>query len=175
MGRASRGARLAGAVALLFSLVTVAASRGSAGAAPDAATAPPTRATASAAGITFGRPTVSGIQGIGYEEDVRRDDTDPAHPIIYTSVPGSLASGTSWIWRSLDNGSTFKWVPAATPKAGKVDTTCPGGGDTELAVDTAGHLYFNDLTLTNFSTARSDDHGATFAPVSCAGVNTTPD
>src|SRR4051794_1245846 len=153
MGRASRGARLGGASALLFSLVTVAVSHGAAGAAPDAATDLPAKATASAAGITFGRPTVSGIQGIGYEQDLRRDDTDPAHPIIYTSVPGSVSSGTSWIWRSLDNGKTFKWVPAATPKAGKVPT-CVGGGDTELAVDTGGHLYFNDLTLPNFSTAR---------------------
>jgi len=38
----------------------------------------------------------------------------------------------------------------------------PGGGDTELAVDTGGNLYFNDLTLANFSTARSEDHGAAF-------------
>src|SRR5439155_3559739 len=37
-----------------------------------------------------------------------------------------------------------------------------GGGDTELAVDTGGNLYFNDLTLANFSTARSEDHGAAF-------------
>ena len=39
---------------------------------------------------------------------------------------------------------------------------CSGGGDTELAVDTGGNLYFNDLTLANFSTARSENHGASF-------------
>ena len=40
---------------------------------------------------------------------------------------------------------------------------CSGGGDTELAVDTGGNLYFNDLTVVpNFSTARSEDHGASF-------------
>lgn len=49
----------------------------------------------------------------------------------------------------------------ATPLEGKV-TTCGGGGDTELAVDSLGRLYFNDLTLLNFSTARSDDFGASF-------------
>jgi hypothetical protein len=51
--------------------------------------------------------------------------------------------------------------------------TCIGGGDTELAVDSAGHLYFNDLWLGNFSTARSDDQGKTFtqaAPPSCTAV-----
>jgi hypothetical protein len=108
---------------------------------------------------TFGHPVISGIGGFGYEENLRLDPTDPTR--IYTSVPGSAAADTSWIWRSLDTGKTFKWVPAATPLEGKV-TTCNGGGDTELAVDSAGHLYFNDLTLANFSTSRSDDFGVSF-------------
>src|SRR5438874_1634755 len=34
--------------------------------------------------------------------------------------------------------------------------------DTEIAVDLNGRLYFNALTLANFSTARSDDHGISF-------------
>ena len=108
---------------------------------------------------TFGHPVISGIGGLGFEEDLRLDPSDPTH--VYTSVPGSAAANTSWIWRSLDTGKTFKWVPGATPLEGKV-TTCNGGGDTELGVDSAGHLYFNDLTLANFSTSRSDDHGVTF-------------
>ncbi len=76
-------------------------------------------------------------------------------------MPGSLSSDTSWIWHSLDGGKTFKWVVGATAFEGKV-TTCFGGGDTETGVDSAGHLYFADLTLANFSTSRSDDHGASF-------------
>ena len=108
---------------------------------------------------TFGHPVISGIGGFGYEENLRLDPTDPTR--IYTSVPGSAAANTSWIWRSLDTGKTFKWVPAATPLEGKV-TTCAGGGDTELGVDSAAHLYFNDLTLANFSVSRSDDDGVTF-------------
>src|SRR5919201_2119317 len=32
----------------------------------------------------------------------------------------------------------------------------------ELAVASAANLYFNDLTLANFSTARSEDQGTTF-------------
>jgi len=115
---------------------------------------------------TFGQPTISGIQGVGFEQDIRLDPTDATR--VYTSVPGSLSSDTSWIWRSTDGGKTFKWVTAAAPKTGKPNT-CAGGGDTELAVDTGGNLYFNDLTLVNFSTARSDDHGATFV-CSNAGV-----
>src|ERR1700730_5581483 len=113
---------------------------------------------------TFGHPVISGIGGLGYEEDLRLDPSDPTH--VYTSVPGSAAADTSWIWRSLDTGKTFKWVPGAAPLTGKA-TTCNGGGDTELAVDPQGRLYFNDLTLANFSTARSDDGGVTFT---CSNV-----
>src|ERR671935_3215841 len=52
-------------------------------------------------------------------------------------------------------------IGAGTAKVGKPNP-CAGGGDTELAVDSAANLYFNDLTLANFSTARSPDQGATF-------------
>ncbi|PYK26988.1 MAG: hypothetical protein DME59_06075 [Verrucomicrobia bacterium] len=81
-------------------------------------------------------------------------------------MPGSLSSDTSWVWHSLDGGKTFKWVVAATALEGKY-TTCFGGGDTETGVDLAGHLYFADLTLANFSTSRSDDQGAT---VTCSNT-----
>src|SRR6266481_2461748 len=108
---------------------------------------------------TFGHPIISGIGGVGFEQGLRHDPSNANR--LYTSVPGSLSSDTSWIWHSLDGGKTFKWVIGATALEGKV-TTCFGGGDTETGVDSAGHLYFADLTLANFSTSRSDDHGATF-------------
>ncbi len=107
----------------------------------------------------FAHPIISGIGGTGFEESIRLDPTNPNR--IYTSAPGTASADTSWIWHSLDGGKTFKWVVGALALEGKV-TTCHGGGDTEIAVDSAGHLYFNDLTLANFSTARSDDFGATF-------------
>src|SRR4051812_9206258 len=115
--------------------------------------------TAPTAVPTFGHPVIAGIGGSGYEIDLRVDPSNGNR--IYMSAPGALSSDTSWIWRSLDAGKTFKWVPNAAPLTGKA-TTCHGGGDTELGVDSAGHLYFNDLTLANFSTSRSDDQGATF-------------
>jgi hypothetical protein len=108
---------------------------------------------------TFGQPVIAGIGGLGFEESIRLDPTDPNR--IYTSAPGTASADTSWIWHSLDGGKTFKWVVGAAPLEGKV-TSCHGGGDTELLVDIAGHLYFNDLTLANFSTSRSDDFGASF-------------
>jgi hypothetical protein len=117
----------------------------------------------STSSIRFGHPIIAGIGGTGFEESIRIDPTlNPnGEHTIYTSAPGSLSADTSWIWRSLDGGKTFKWVMGAAPLEGKV-TTCHGGGDSEIAVDSAGHLYFNDLTLLNFSAARSDDSGATF-------------
>src|SRR5437868_888401 len=109
--------------------------------------------------LTFGHPIISGIGGVGFEQGLRVDPSNANR--LYTSVPGSLSSDASWIWHSLDGGKTFKWVVGATALEGKV-TTCFGGGDTETGVDSAGHLYFADLTLANFSTSRSDDNGATF-------------
>src|ERR1700758_33881 len=107
---------------------------------------------------TFGHPIISGIGGVGFEQGLRVDPSNPNR--LYTHGPGSESSDTSWVWHSLDGGKTFKWVVDATALEGKV-TTCFGGGDTETGVDSAGHLYFADLTLANFSTSRSDDDGAT--------------
>jgi hypothetical protein len=116
---------------------------------------------------TFGQPTLVAVAGWGFEPDLRIDPSNQNR--IYISSPDSGGSDTSWIWRSLDGGQTFKWVPAAAPLTGKV-IPCPGGGDTELAVDPAGRLYFNDLSLANFSVARSADQGKTFPACNSTGV-----
>src|ERR1700716_931556 len=97
---------------------------------------------------TFGQPVISGIGGLGFEEAIRIDPSNPDR--VYTSAPGTASADTSWIWHSLDGGKTFKWVVGATPLEGKV-TTCHGGGDTEILVDGIGRVYFNALTLADFS------------------------
>src|SRR5712691_3827453 len=99
----------------------------SGGAQPVAAATPPPP--------TFGNPTISGIQGFGFEQDLRLD----THGRVYTSVPGSLGSNLSYAWRSLNGGQSFKWIPAATQPLGKLPM-CNGGGDTELATDAADRL-----------------------------------
>jgi hypothetical protein len=120
---------------------------------------------------TFGNPTISGIQGFGFEQDLRLD----THGRVYTSVPGSLGSNISYVWRSLNGGQSFKWIPAATQPAGKLPM-CNGGGDTELATDPADRLYINDLALSNYGTARSDNQGRTLtASPTCTSVLTAPD
>jgi hypothetical protein len=112
---------------------------------------------AAAAVPTFGNPTISGVQGTGFEQDLRIDRSGR----VYTSAPGSLSSSISYINRSLDGGQTFKWVAGAAQPFGK-PLSCVGGGDSELATDSANNLYFADLTLANFSTARSGNQGQAF-------------
>ncbi|MBV9253631.1 MAG: exo-alpha-sialidase, partial [Actinobacteria bacterium] len=120
----------------------------------------------------FGQPTPSGIEGDGFEQDLRLDTTQKGHEVIYSSAPVGLGS-SSTIWRSLDGGRTFKYIPAQIPPYGK-PIACVGGGDAELAVDSAGHLYFADLYLGNFAVGRSDDHGTTMPVTNCGGVGDAP-
>src|SRR6195256_5203012 len=59
---------------------------------------------------TFGNPTISGIQGFGFEQDLRLD----THGRVYTSVPGSLGSNISYVWRSLNGGPASKGSTTAS-------------------------------------------------------------
>ena len=95
--------------------------------------------TAGTAPSIFGHPIISGIGGVGFEQGLRVDSSNPN--LLYTSAPGSLSSDMSWVWHSLDGGKTFKWVVDATALQGKY-TTCAGGGDTETGVDSGGASLF---------------------------------
>src|SRR5262249_41663956 len=118
--------------------------------------------------IGFGHPTMVGIDGDGFELDLRADPTTPS--TIYAAAPGASSANTSWIWKTTDTGKTWRWVEAGLPLNGKVQGTtppCQGGGDTEVAIDPHHHLYFNDLSGAGgvpleFSTGRSDDGGNSF-------------
>jgi hypothetical protein len=142
------------------------------GAAALAATlAGPAHARAQQATPVFGEPTPSGIVGDGFEQDLRLDNTT-SREIVYSSAPVGTGS-SSVIWRSTDGGQTFKYVPSQIPPYGK-PIACVGGGDSELDVDTAGHLYFADLYLANFAVGRSDDQGVSWPATNCTGVPDTP-
>jgi hypothetical protein len=118
--------------------------------------------------IGFAEPTMVGINGDGFELDLRADPATPS--TIYSAAPGASSANTSWIWKTTDSGKTWRWVEAAAPLNGKVQSStppCQGGGDTEVAIDLHHHLYFNDLSGAGgvpleFSTGRSDDGGNTF-------------
>jgi hypothetical protein len=110
---------------------------------------------------TFGRPTIVGVQSGGNSEPGLRIDS---HGRIYVDSPVWPYSA---VWRSLDGGATFKWIPAAAARTGRLPTCQqPTGGDSEIATDTADRLYFSDRLAAQASpyntAARSDDQGATF-------------
>jgi hypothetical protein len=90
------------------------------------------------------------------------------------------------IWNiSVDGGDSYRLAqatqcPGPCPTNPAYDTTAllpsksdlgPGGGDTELAADHAGHVYYNDLyALTCFSASYTEDDGKTIqsSPAGCS-------
>jgi len=123
---------------------------------------------------SFGRPTIVGIQAGGNSEPGLRIDT---HGRIYVTAPFWPYSA---LWRSLDGGATFKWIPAADAGTGRLPT-CQRqtGGDAEIATDAAGRLYFSDPLSADASpyntAARSDDQGRTFRSTCNAVDNDSTD
>src|SRR5947209_18076146 len=76
---------------------------------------------------TFGHPIISGIGGVGFEQGLRGDPSNANR--LYTSVPGSLSSDTSWIWHSPARGQTLKSVFGA-PAIVVQGPHCFGSADT---------------------------------------------
>jgi len=119
------------------------------------------RVSAASSLPTFSRPTIVGVQAGGNSEPGLVIDT---HGRIYVDSPVWPYSA---VWRSLDAGETFKWIPAAAERTGRLPT-CRNhtGGDSEIATDSADRLYFSDrlsaLASPYNTAARSDDHGVRF-------------
>jgi len=118
---------------------------------------------------TFGRPTIIGVQAGGNSEPGLAIDTRGR---LYVTSPVWPFSA---LWRSLDGGASFKWVPAADADTGRL-ATCrlPTGGDSEVATDSADHVYFSDRLAAEASpyntSARSDNEGSMFRS-SCNAVS----
>jgi hypothetical protein len=121
--------------------------------------------------LKFSHEVVVDHQRDGFEPD--NIEAHGANGPIYTSVPSGSSTTTSYIWKSIDHGKSYQFVPGSVPTGRP--TTCPqGGGDTELTVDSANNLYFSDLqNLTNLTNGYSTDGGNTFV-TSCASVPNTP-
>ncbi|MFA5860656.1 MAG: sialidase family protein [Candidatus Thermoplasmatota archaeon] len=92
-----------------------------------------------------------------------------AHPgWTHTRYPPSAdlvtpASGQSYMWRSTDNGTT--WKPLGLPMTDGVGPRGLGQGvsDPDFAMDSKGRVYFTDLEgLGSASVSWSDDDGATW-------------
>lgn len=127
-------------------------------------------ARAATPGITFSHAVVVDHQRPGFEPDVKVG-TDGT---IFTSVPFGFSTTESFVWSSRDAGNSYQFVPGNIATTGK-QSTCFGGGDTDLYLDAKNSLYFSDLQgLTNISNSRSDDGGSTWN-TTCAGAPNTPD
>jgi len=93
------------------------------------------------------------------------------HHDVYVSAPWGFSTTASFVWKSEDGGQTFHLVGAQTPPEGRPAMACAGGGDSSLANDTGGNLYFADLQgLTNVSDSVSTDGGNTFVST-CNSAN----
>jgi hypothetical protein len=78
---------------------------------------------------------------------------------IWESGPWGTTTQNSFIHRSTNDGQEFHLVA----DTGLRPDLPPGGGDTDIALDDQGTVYFSDLeALTNFGTAVSHDSGMTW-------------
>jgi hypothetical protein len=138
-------------------------------AAASSSAASPHARTAATPAVGFSHAVVVDQQRPGFEPDVKVDGKGN----VYTSVPFGFSTTQSFVWSSRDQGNSYQLTPGNIGP-GK-PSTCAGGGDTDLFLDSADALYFSDLQgLTNISNSMSTDGGATWS-TNCAGAPNTPD
>ncbi|MGA9858933.1 MAG: hypothetical protein WBQ18_13805 [Solirubrobacteraceae bacterium] len=124
---------------------------------------------AAAGAIGFSHAVIVDQQRPGFEPDVKIDSAGQ----VYTSVPFGFSTTQSFVWSSRDHGNSYQLTPGNVGP-GK-PSTCVGGGDTDLFLDSHDALYFSDLQgLTNISNSMSSDGGATWS-TNCAGAPNAPD
>jgi hypothetical protein len=132
--------------------------------APGAAPLPP-RATG---GIQFAPATVV---------DYQRTEGEPINFIDpngtdWVSGPFGTSTQLSFIQRSTDGGDQFNVVSPL----GIRPTLPPGGGDTDVAVDDQGYVYFTDLEgLVKIESSVSNDDGHTWRKNAAAEATTIDD
>src|SRR4051794_1560454 len=129
-------------------------------------------APAAAAPIRFETPSVvDPIHTFG-EPDVGVDSKDR----VFVSGPTGTGTQRSVWFGSVDGGHSFRPIsPGPVPTAMQSFNAPPGGGDTDIAFDRAGHQFFTDLyALICLRSARTDDGGAhttqSVFPGGCAGL-----
>lgn len=121
---------------------------------------PTVASTGGATGATFGN---------GVPVALERSSGEPNMEIapngdIYTDIP--LGAGTnSILYKSTDNGQTFKPLSPLSPNNNQLQNNAAGGGDSGLAIDPAGRMCFSELnTLLSLGIGCSADGGKTWTP-----------
>ncbi len=96
--------------------------------------------------------------------DAQRTEGEPVDLVdpdgnIWESGPWGTTTQLSFIHHSSNDGREFHLVSTTNTRPDAE----PGGGDTDLALDDQGNVYFADLeALTNFGTSVSHDGGMTW-------------
>jgi hypothetical protein len=116
-------------------------------------------ASATAGAQTFSAPVVIDNTHNASEPGIIVDPSGQ----IFVNAPIGLP-GPSLVWRSSDGGSTWTSTGPGTVGASPspAANATIGGGDSNLATDASGNLYFIDLWLGDASTAASHDSGASW-------------
>jgi hypothetical protein len=78
---------------------------------------------------------------------------DPDYVTPYT--------GATYVWRSTDSGTTWRYVGLAGTEVGP-HATVSGFSDPDFAVDAAGNVYTAGINLANVYVAKSSDSGRTW-------------
>lgn len=77
-------------------------------------------------------------------------------------APGSAAfvqnyTGQTYIWTSDDNGKTWTFRPRSIPPE---NLLASGFSDPEIAIDSAGEVFFSEINLVNVAVSKSSDKGS---------------
>jgi hypothetical protein len=86
--------------------------------------------------------------------------------------PGSEAfvqhySGQTYVWTSDDNGKTWTFRPRIVPGSGVAGS---GFSDPEIAIDSAGNVYFSEINLVNVAVSKSTTKGSTWTLQNLGGA-----
>ena len=78
--------------------------------------------------------------------------------------PGTTAfvenyTGQTYIWTSDDNGKTWKF----RPRLGANNLPLSGFSDPEVAIDSAGNVFFSEINLANVAVSKSSDKSETYS------------
>ena len=87
---------------------------------------------------------------------------------VYTTSIWSLNQGSSMVWRSRDDGSTWQLKPSSFAPGVQNPRFRPcnaanGGGDADVITDRTGRIYFADLWVVSSVVGVSTDQGETWS------------
>ncbi|MCW2543291.1 MAG: hypothetical protein JWM40_843 [Frankiales bacterium] len=88
------------------------------------------------------------------------------------AAPGSAAfvenyTGQTYIWTSDDNGKTWTFRPRTIPTEGLIAS---GFSDPEIAIDSAGQVFFSEINLVNVAVSKSTTKGSTWTLQNLGGA-----